>query len=177
MIPTLTTDRLILRAHGDADIAASRALWSEPEVVHRIGRPAPGLRDARERVMRYLGHWHLEGFGYWAACDRSDGSYLGEVGLSRFLREMTPPLGNAPEAGWVMSTATHGRGLGGEAVAAMLQWADRHIDSDHSVCILDPEHLASRNLALRAGYSDLRDATYNNEKIRVMRRMRPAGGV
>ena len=50
MIPTLTTERLVLRGYREDDAAAIAALHGDPEVVRYLtpnGEPQPSLADVR----------------------------------------------------------------------------------------------------------------------------------
>ena len=119
--PTLTTPRLILRAHTAADFPACRALWSNPDVTRFIGgRPSTG-EEVWRRIMTYAGHWQLKGYGYFLAETRDTGTLVGEFGLADFHRDITPPLGDTPEAGWAMLPQFHGHGLAHKALTAVLR--------------------------------------------------------
>lgn len=65
--------------------------------------------------MRYVGHWALLGYGYWAVRDKQSGEYLGSIGFSNFLRDITPAL-DAPEMGWTLVSSAHGKGYATEAL-------------------------------------------------------------
>src|SRR3954463_15564591 len=102
-IPTLQTTRLTLRGPGLADFAASAALWADPEVTRFItGRPATA-EEVWTRLLRYVGHWALLGFGYWVVQETASGRFVGEVGFADYHREMEPSLAGSPEIGWVIA--------------------------------------------------------------------------
>ena len=63
MIPVLETERLILRAFCDDDLAAWAAVVGDPDVARWIA-PAPMTREESWRSMAgSLGHWLLRGYG------------------------------------------------------------------------------------------------------------------
>ena len=62
------------------------------------------------------------GFGYWAIEEKATGDFIGEIGLADFQRDLDPPLGDGPEAGWALRVASHGKGYGEEALRAVLAW-------------------------------------------------------
>lgn len=64
-VPTLETERLILRGHGVDDFGDSAAMWAEPEVVRHIGGRPFTREESWSRLLRYIGHWSALGFGYW----------------------------------------------------------------------------------------------------------------
>lgn len=168
--PVLETERLILRPHRVEDFDDLAAMWADPKVVEFItGKPSTAS-DSWSRLLRYIGHWQALGFGYWAVTDKETGAFLGEVGFADFKRDMTPSLGGVPEAGWVIATAAHGRGLATEAVARIHQWADAERDWPKTACIFDPDHTASHNVARKIGYEVSGEADFNCLPTLVMHR-------
>jgi len=155
LAPTLTTDRLILRAHQPDDLDACVALWQDPAVVrYTTGHPL-ARQDIWTRLLRHPGHWALLGYGYWLAFERASGRFVGEVGLARFKREFLeayPELDPLPEAGWVLSPWSHGRGYAREAMTAVLDWHDQQRPAGQSFCIIHPENAPSLRLAAALGY-------------------------
>ncbi|MEP4037010.1 GNAT family N-acetyltransferase [Pseudophaeobacter sp.] len=172
--PTLQTDRLILRPHGVEDFDEVAALWADPQVVKYIGGAPNSAEQSWARLLRYIGHWQALGFGYWAVCDRESGEFLGEVGFANYRREISPPLPEVPEAGWVLATKAHGRGLASEAVGCIHHWADQVQHWPQTVAIFAPEHAASQQVAAKQGYQTSGEAAYFDEKILVMSRQRSA---
>ena len=170
-IPTLTTARLTLRAPRADDFDASFAMWRDPAVVRFIGGRAFSREEAWGRILRYVGHWAVLGYGLWAVEDRA-GRYVGEVGFGDFHRELEPGFGYTPEAGWVLAPWAHGQGLGREAVLAAVAWADRHL-GERTVCMIDPANAPSLAVAARAGYVETGRAAYKGEPTVLLERRRP----
>jgi RimJ/RimL family protein N-acetyltransferase len=160
MQPTLTTDRLILRPHMAADLPACLALWSNPDVTRFIGGRPNTVEEVWRRILAYAGHWQLRGYGYWLATDRQTGAAVGEFGLADFQRDLTPSLGDTPEAGWAMLPQYQGRGLAFEALSAVLAWADATMP--RTVCLIDPANTPSLRLAAKLGYTELVRTTYKD---------------
>jgi RimJ/RimL family protein N-acetyltransferase len=172
--PELVTARLTLRGHRIDDFAAMAAMWADAAVVRFISGAPSSEAESWSRLLRYIGHWHALGFGYWAIVDRESGAFLGDVGLADYKRDLTPPLGAAPEIGWVLAPAAHGRGLATEAAAAVVAWADATLAQDRTVCIFDPAHAASRRVAQKLGYAESHMADHKGRPTLVM--SRPRGG-
>ncbi|MFS4582383.1 GNAT family N-acetyltransferase [Phaeobacter sp. C3_T13_0] len=168
--PTLTSDRLILRPYVLEDFDVLAALWADPVVVrHTIGSPAN--REATwTRLLRYIGHWQALGFGYWAVTLREDGRYIGTVGFADYQRDIDPPLGSVPEAGWALMPAEHGAGYATEAVQRMHKWAKIETDWTSTCCLLDQENAASVKVAEKQGYKASHEACYRGELSLVMTR-------
>ncbi len=108
--PEIITDRLRMRRHLIDDFDASLAMWSDPAVTRYIGGRPSTAEEVWSRLLRYVGHWELLGYGYWVVVDRASRRFIGEVGFADFRREINPPL-DAPEAGWVLASWAAGNGL------------------------------------------------------------------
>lgn len=171
--PTLETDRLILRPHGQGDFADSLALWSDAAVTRFIGGRPATREEAWTRLLRYVGHWAVLGYGYWAVRDRAGGRFVGEVGFADFQRAITPAL-EAPEIGWVVAPWAQGRGLATEAVQAALAWGDAHLPglagTARTVCIIDPDNAASLGVADKCGYREWARTTYKANRVILLER-------
>lgn len=160
MPPTLTTPRLILRAHKTTDFTACCALWADPGVTRFIGGRPSTPEEVWRRILAYAGHWQLLGYGYLLATDRQTGALVGEFGLADFRRDISPPLDDVPEAGWAMLPSYQGRGLAREALAALLEWADQTMS--RTVCLIDPDNAPSLRLARKLGYAEYARTTYKD---------------
>jgi RimJ/RimL family protein N-acetyltransferase len=171
--PIVETDRLRLRGHTLADFEASFAMWSEPSVARYIGGKPSTREEAWGRLLRYVGHWALLGFGYWLVEEKESGRFAGEIGLSNFLRAIEPPLAPVPEAGWVLAPWAQGRGFATEAVSATLRWMEQHHGTGRTVCLINPENAPSLRVAARVGYVELSRVDYHGEPNIVLERLAP----
>jgi RimJ/RimL family protein N-acetyltransferase len=159
-VPVIETARLRLRRHRLDDFAACAAMWSDPEVTRFIGGKPSTHEEVWARILRYAGHWALLGFGYWAIEEKASGSFIGEVGLADFHRDIDPPMDDGPEVGWALQTASHGKGYGAEALRAALDWGHVHFGSEMIYCLIDTENRPSIRLAEKCGFKRLRQTTY-----------------
>ena len=171
-IPVLETERLKLRGHRVEDLDACAAMWADPVVTRHIGGRPFSREDTWSKMMRYAGHWALMGFGYWAAEDKANGTFLGEVGFAEFRREISPSIEGLPEVGWAFIPSAHGKGLATEAVQAACAWADQHFGATPTVCIIDPENIASTWVAKKCGYQEFLRAMYKDHPTMLYRRQR-----
>ena len=130
LVPTLETKRLLLRGHRNDDFRDSAAMWADKQVVAHISGVPFTEEQSWSRLLRYTGHWQHLGFGYWVVASRDDGSFLGEVGFADYRRDTEPSLAGKPEAGWVLKSDAHGKGIATEAITAMFQWADGNLDHE-----------------------------------------------
>jgi RimJ/RimL family protein N-acetyltransferase len=166
----IETDRLRLRRHVADDLKESWAMWSDPDVYRHI-LPAPSNeQQAWSRILAYVGHWAIAGFGSWVVEERSTGVFVGEIGFADFKRDVTPSIRGVPEIGWVLRSSQHGKGYATEGVRAALTWADEHLSAARTVCLIHPENTASIHVAEKVGFSQTHIATYNNAPILMFER-------
>jgi|SRR5581483_9086358 len=160
-IPILETERLHLRAHRVDDFPDSARMWSDPNVTRYIRDTPFTPEETWSRLLRYIGHWTLLGFGYWAVEEKETGSFVGEVGFADYRRNITPPLDGIPEIGWALAPQGHGRGFATEAVLAVTAWGDSHFARKRTACIIAPDNLASIRVAVKSGYQEWMRTTYH----------------
>jgi RimJ/RimL family protein N-acetyltransferase len=173
-IPMIETPRLILRGHRAADLGDTLSLWSDPDVVRHIGGRPSTREDVWARLLRYLGHWAVAGYGFWNLRERATDRFVGEVGLADFHRDLAFSFDGAPETGWALAPWSHGQGYATEAMTAILAWsAAAH---PRTVCIINPGNLASLRVATKLGYRELGRADYKASEIIILERSAtPAG--
>ncbi len=76
----LETERLVLRRFTMADLDGLVGLDADPEVMHFVTGGLPTSRDTIEGEVlpTFLGYYEeFEGYGFWAAVERSSGEFLG----------------------------------------------------------------------------------------------------
>ena len=144
-------------------------MWTDPEVTRFISAKAQGEEDVWARLLRNVGHWSVMGFGYWSVRERASGRYVGDVGFANLRRALTPPLGDAPECGWVLARWAWSQGFATEAVGAAVAWASAALQRP-TVCIIDGDNAASIRVAEKVGYRYARQAEYHGEPVGVYER-------
>jgi len=169
-IPVLETDRLTLRGHRLDDFAACAAMWADPIVTRHIGGTPQTEEESWARLLRYVGHWTLLGFGFWVVEEKTTGKFAGEVGFADFKRGLDEPFKNSPEIGWALASEFHGRGYATEAVRAAIAWGDSNFGRHQTMCIIDAENRASIRVAEKCGYREARTAIYKQQPIIVFAR-------
>lgn len=146
---------------GDFD--ASFSMWSEAAVTRFIGGKPSSEQQAWSRLLVYAGHWTLMRFGYWAVVEKQSGSFIGELGFADFKRDIDPRMRDVPELGWAFASRVHGQGFATEAVRAVVAWGDAHFETNRTVCLIDPENLASIRVAEKCGYREFARVPFNNK--------------
>src|ERR1700693_5156931 len=150
-IPVLQTERLRLRAHSLDDFRGCAAMWADPVVTRYIGGRPYTVEESWARLLRYVGHWTLLGFGYWGIEEKATGRYAGELGFADYHRDIEPSLNGIPELGWALVSALHGRGYATEAVRAVAAWGDTRFSGSETACLIHPENAASVKVAEKCG--------------------------
>ena len=170
-VPILETARLTLRGHGAETLDDSLALWSDPEVNRHISGKPSGREEVWARVLRYIGHWAVAGYGFWQIRERATGRFVGEAGLADGKRDLAISFEGAPEAGWVLAPWAHGRGYATEAMTAVLGWSDAaaHV-GPRTVCLINPDNTASLRVAEKCRYRELARADYKGAEVIVFER-------
>jgi RimJ/RimL family protein N-acetyltransferase len=171
-IPTLETDRLLLRAHRLNDFEACLAQYSDPAVVRFLGGMAFTREQSWIRFLRYAGLWHHVGFGYFAVVEKASGRFAGECGFLDLQRGMTPSLDGTMEAGWAFGVPFQGRGLAEEALRACLDWARDHGPRERLTCVISPENARSLRLAQRVGFNEFARSTLHGQPVIMFERPR-----
>lgn len=145
MIPQLQTERLIMRGPGAQDFESFAAMMADPDVARYIA-PAPMERaDAWRALSAAIGHWSLRGYGAWTVVRKSDGAYVGRVGM------INPEGWPGLEIGWTLAKQFWGHGFATEAAAAAMRYAFLTQPVDHLISNIDPENTASQAVATRLG--------------------------
>jgi RimJ/RimL family protein N-acetyltransferase len=167
-IPVLTTAHLTLRGSRSDDLEASAAMWSDAAVTRFIGGKPSTREETWARLLRYVGHWAILGFGYWVIEERASGRFVGEVGFADFKRDLKPSIEGTPEIGWAL--APWAQGWATEAVRAALAWGDRELPARRTVCLIAPENEPSIRLARKCGYTEFSRTTYKSQPTVIFER-------
>lgn len=173
-IPVLETARLKLRGYTAADFDTATQIWRDEAVYRFLGRPFT-TEEIWTRLLRYVGHWDLLGYGFWAIEEKASGRFIGEGGICDFRRDITWPASVSArdathEIGWALGSAHHGQGLATEAVQAMTRWADRHFGGERTICIINPANVPSVRVAEKCGYGEIDRVRYKDNDLRVYAR-------
>jgi RimJ/RimL family protein N-acetyltransferase len=150
--PTFETDRLVFRAYRLADFPAFAAMRADPEVMRYFREGVLSEEQAWAKFTAAAGHWHFHGYGSWALEEKASGRLIGSIGFSNRKRPAEHPASGAPEMGWTLVTAAHGRGFASEALRAALDWGRGDFGRARVVCVIDDRNAASIRLAERHGF-------------------------
>lgn len=142
-IPTLDSDRLLLRAFTQADFEPMAAFFANP-VSATYGGPC-ARDEAWRKFAVYAGHWALRGYGPWALEEKSSGVFVGLAGL------WFPEGWVEPEITWALVPGQHGKGYATEAAQRALQSAYEDFGWVTAVSVVATSNPASVAVAERLG--------------------------
>lgn len=168
-IPTIETERLILRPHRLTDLDDCVALSKDEAVVRYISGVPMSAEQTWVRVLRWVGMWHYLGYGFLAVEEKETGRFIGEAGFQEMHRDMQPSIVGTLEAGWILAADVHGRGYATEAMKALIAWAETHFPGKPMSCIIDPRNEPSLRVAAKLGFRELARTHYNGEVIVLSR--------
>jgi RimJ/RimL family protein N-acetyltransferase len=144
----LRTHNLILRRWRDADREPFARLNADPRVMEFF--PSTLSREQSDALVdRIETHFRQHGFGLLAAELRSNGSFVGFVGLNlpAFKARFTPCV----EAGWRIAPDLWGKGLATEAARAAIDHGFHVLGIGEIVSFTVPANLRSRRVMEKLG--------------------------
>jgi RimJ/RimL family protein N-acetyltransferase len=145
-IPTLTTDRLRLRAFRAGDLDAFAGMRTNPEVVRYLGTGRTSTPVEVWRMMAtFLGQWALRAYGVWACKKIDDGAFIGSVGIFH------PLDWPEPEIIYSLDQPFWRQGFATEAARAARDWLFEHFPVPQAASFIRPDNFASKRVAKRLG--------------------------
>jgi RimJ/RimL family protein N-acetyltransferase len=165
-IPTLETDRLILRGWRAEDVAPAVAMFMHDPGMEHIGGPNTE-GEAWRRVATMFGHWVIKGFGRFAVEEKSSGRWIGYVGLSQ------PPDFPGTDLGWSIRADMRGQGIAQEAARRVRAHAFEAWGFTSLMSFIAPANMASRRVAERLGATRVGEAEIAKKPVEVWRHVPP----
>ncbi len=160
-IPSVETERLILRAPDAGDLPRMEAFFASQRSAY-----AGGPRDVAAcfaSLTSRIGHWAVRGFGLWHFEDKATGSFMGWAGV------IDTPGWHEPELGWSVMADGEGKGYASEAVKAARDYAARHFGLDHLMSYIAPANIRSIAMANRLGAKFEREHSLMGKSCHIYR--------
>ncbi|MCC0044753.1 MAG: GNAT family N-acetyltransferase [Brucellaceae bacterium] len=142
--PRIETERLALRGFKRDDLAAMTVFYADEDNTRFIGGVMPDHR-VYALVSAFVGHWELNGLGWWAVEEKASGTLVGYCGYNN------PPDWPDREIGWSIFPEYQGRGYAPEAAIAARAEIFRIGGPMKLVSYIDPQNAASRRVAEKLG--------------------------
>ena len=147
-IPTLTTDRLLLRPWRDADVDPFAALNADPAVMEHF--PAVMTRAETEAgVARVRQVFAERGFGWWAVEVPGVAPFIGFVGL--WVPSFEAPFTPCVEVGWRLAKDYWGQGYATEGAREALRFGFEDLGLKEIVSFTATTNLPSQAVMQRLG--------------------------
>lgn len=143
-IPTLETDRLILRAFKPEDFDAYADFMADGEWSQFVGGPLERGKAWRS-FATLIGHWELRGHGMFAVEEKSTGKFAGLIG------HWNPGDWPEPEIAYSLTKDVAGKGYATEAVQAVIDHTFNTLKWDTVVSYIDDNNKPSQKVAARVG--------------------------
>lgn len=142
-IPTIVTDRLVLRAPRLEDFEHWAPFFASER--SQFERGPMGRKEGYRTWAADTALWLLRGYGPFGCDDRKTGVYVGEIGVYQ------PEGYPGPELGWFVIPEAEGKSYAYEAARAVLDWIRASFDWPFVTSIIDPRNARSIALGRRLG--------------------------
>ena len=145
---TIETERLILRAWRETDLAPFIRMNADSEVM----RYFPGTLDPAQTELLYrniLQEFADYGYGLYAAEEKQSGSFMGFIGFhwARFEADFCPCV----EIGWRLAKEFWNRGYATEGASACLEHGAAELGFDKIYSFTSVNNLASQRVMQKLG--------------------------
>lgn len=143
-MPTIETERLILRPPAPEDLPGWTAMVADEEASRFFGGPKTA-NEAWGNLCLFAGAWTIRGFGHFSVIEKASGRFIGRAGPWH-------PVGwPGEEIGWFFDRSVWGRGFATEAATACLGWAFDVLGWERVVHVIAPDNHRSIRVAERIG--------------------------
>lgn len=146
-IPTIQTERLILRPFTEADVDNMYDILRGKDVLRYFPpNPNPLTRErAQTMIARILAHWDENNYGLWAVTLAETGRLLGRCGL-QYIAET-----DEVEVDFILDRDFWGQGFATEAGNASLKYGFENLEVNEIIGLVHPENIASQRALQKIG--------------------------
>jgi RimJ/RimL family protein N-acetyltransferase len=149
-IPTLTTERLLLRPWRDSDLAPFAALNADPAVMEHF--PATLTRAESDAVAGRMRTSLAErGYGWWAAEAPGVAPFVGVIALA--VPNFEAPFMPSVEVGWRLARPFWSRGYATEGAREALRFGFEDLELEEIVSLTATTNTRSQAVMQRLGMS------------------------
>lgn len=167
MLPTFTTERLLIRPRTLADLEDCLAMDRDPEVTRFVAGPWSDPDGHRAFVLERMATDYPAGLGYWSVGDREGArAFLGWILLLPYLA-----VADEVEIGWRFLRDCWGRGYATEAAVPVLGHAFRTVGVPAVVADIDPRNRASIRVAEKLGMRYVEERAIDGDALRSYRKV------
>lgn len=160
----MRTERLILRAWRDDDLAAFARINADPRVTAWLAAPL-SRRESDALAQRIMDGLGQRGWGLWAVEVAGGPPFVGFVGLNP--PQWLGPASEVVEIAWRLDPAAWGRGFATEAAGAVLDCAFGPVGLDQVVAFTATTNTRSRAVMARLGMTHDPAADFDHPTLAV----------
>jgi ribosomal-protein-alanine N-acetyltransferase len=154
VIPSLATERLILRPFSIWDAVTLHPVLNNPDVWRYFPRTeVPTLVRTQTYIEGQLAHWDEYGYGHWAL-ERNNRTLIGWCGL-QFLPET-----DETEVAYCLGKQHWGMGFATEAAQSSLDYGIKVLGLKEIVGLTHAENTASQHVLQKIGLRFIDQKTY-----------------
>ena len=147
-LPTITTERLRLRALSPVDVPALAAIFGDPEVCRFWSHAALTDAGAAQKLYDHIAKCFAErSLFQWGIAERDSDAVVGTCTLAALSSEH-----RRAELGFALARASWGRGLIAEALPALVGFAFETLDLHRLEADVDPRNQRSIRAIERLGF-------------------------
>ena len=148
MATILVTKRLLLRHLVMEDLDELFKLYSNPEIRRYFPEGVLSYEETKEELEWFLnGHPEHPELGLWATIHKETDKFIGRCGLLPW--EIDGKL--EVEVAYLLDKDFWHQGLASEAAKGILTYAFEKLNFSRIICLMDPDNIASQNVAKRIG--------------------------
>ncbi|KFN20702.1 GNAT family acetyltransferase [Aeromonas bestiarum] len=162
-LPILRTPRLLLRPLGEQDSADLFAIYGDPAVMRFVGEPPfPELATVAQMLASVERLLATGASLEWGLVARDSGRLIGTCGLHSFEAAFCQA-----ELGCMLARSHWGRGLMGEALNCLMEYAGQ-LGIVTLLADIEPDNQPSQRLFRRLGFVWQRDTHYQRRLADVI---------
>ena len=165
----IATERLVMRAWRDDDVAPFQAICSDPAVMATLGPPLD-LAATEALVDRMRGLQAAHGHCFWALERQSDARLIGWCGV---IRGTVGPVEDKAEIGWRLARDAWGAGYATEAARGAIDWSFSNLPDAEVWAITARGNDRSRAVMARLGMQYHPDLDFDHPKLAESDPLRP----
>lgn len=140
-IPTIKTERLVLRPFAESDAVPLHGILAVEGVLRYFpSSDPPSLEKVQRLVAHQIKHWQEHGLGWWAVEPRHTRALAGWCGLQYL------PETDQVEVAYLLGKDHWGQGLATEAALASIYFGFDTLNLETIIALVHPENLASQRV-------------------------------
>ncbi len=160
----LTTKRLMVREITVGDIDRLYEIYKEPSITCYMEGLYEDRAKEAEFVQSYIDNMYaFYNYGMWGVCDKETGMLIGRAGFSN--REFCGRV--FLELGYIIAKDYQRKGYATEVCTAIIKYAKEKLLADAVICLIHPDNIASKRLAIKLGFEYNNDVTVGGEPLEL----------